>query len=179
MGAISEKETAVLGIIAEAPSCGYELEKIISDRHMRRWTDMGFSSIYFILKSLEKKGLICKKAASTRREKNIYSISAKGKKALKSSLFNMISSLDLSTPPYTLALVNISLLTKAEKISAFSKRLEKIESTIAFLGSVMEPYKKRTEAGPLVLYDWFTYMANAEIAWVSRFIEKTKECDYR
>ena len=38
-------ELAVLGLIVEQPRHGYEIEKVIEDRGMREWTEIGFSTI--------------------------------------------------------------------------------------------------------------------------------------
>ena len=50
-------EELILGILAEQPHHGYQIEKLIVDRGMRKWTDVGFSSIYYVLEKLEKKDL--------------------------------------------------------------------------------------------------------------------------
>ena len=54
-------EELILGILAEQPHHGYQIEKLIVDRGMRKWTDVGFSSIYYVLEKLEKKGLAKKR----------------------------------------------------------------------------------------------------------------------
>ena len=43
---------------------GYTIEKIIEERGMRHWTDIGFSSIYYVLKRLESRNLIVSSAAA-------------------------------------------------------------------------------------------------------------------
>ena len=55
---INEREAAILGLLCESPLYGYTIEKIIEERGMRHWTDIGFSSIYYVLKRLESKMLI-------------------------------------------------------------------------------------------------------------------------
>jgi DNA-binding PadR family transcriptional regulator len=55
---MTNAELVVLSLIAEQPRHGYEIEIVIEDRGMREWTEVGFSSIYYILKKLEKAGLI-------------------------------------------------------------------------------------------------------------------------
>lgn len=52
---ISLTEQLILGILAEGPQHGYHIEQIIKERDMRKWTDVGFSSIYYTLDKLEKK----------------------------------------------------------------------------------------------------------------------------
>ena len=36
-------EELILGILAEQPRHGYQIEKLIEERGMRKWTDVGFS----------------------------------------------------------------------------------------------------------------------------------------
>ena len=47
---LSNAEYAVLSLLAEAPRHGYGVERIVEERGMRNWTEIGFSSIYFLLK---------------------------------------------------------------------------------------------------------------------------------
>lgn len=55
---LSDAELLALGLVAEMPRHGYELEQVIEERGMREWTQIGFSSIYFVLGKLEKAGLV-------------------------------------------------------------------------------------------------------------------------
>ena len=55
---INEREAAILGLLCENPLYGYTIEKIIEERGMRHWTDIGFSSIYYVLKRLESRNFI-------------------------------------------------------------------------------------------------------------------------
>jgi DNA-binding PadR family transcriptional regulator len=55
---MTKAELAILGLVAEKPRHGYEIEGVIEARGMRDWTEIGFSSIYYLLKKLEDKGLV-------------------------------------------------------------------------------------------------------------------------
>ena len=55
---MTNAELAILSLIAEQPRHGYDIEQIIEARGMRDWTEIGFSSIYYLLNKLEKAGLI-------------------------------------------------------------------------------------------------------------------------
>ena len=65
---INEREAAILGLLWEKPLYGYTIEKIIEERGMRHWTDIGFSSIYYVLKRLESRNLL--KAPANNRKIN-------------------------------------------------------------------------------------------------------------
>jgi DNA-binding PadR family transcriptional regulator len=54
---LTDAELLLLGLVAEMPRHGYELDQVIQQRGMREWTEIGFSSIYFVLGKLEKLGL--------------------------------------------------------------------------------------------------------------------------
>ena len=51
---MTNAELAILSLIGESPRHGYEIEQVIEARGMREWTEIGFSSIYYLLKKLEK-----------------------------------------------------------------------------------------------------------------------------
>ena len=50
---MTNAEFAILSLIVEQPRHGYEIEQVIEERGMRNWTEVGFSSIYYILNKLE------------------------------------------------------------------------------------------------------------------------------
>src|SRR3954447_26224268 len=63
--ALTDGELTLLGLLAEQPRHGYDLEKVIEERGVRAWTALGFSSIYYVLDKLAKRGLIEPVAAPT------------------------------------------------------------------------------------------------------------------
>ena len=81
---LTDSELLVLGLVAEMPRHGYELEQIIELRGMREWTQIGFSSIYFVLGKLEKKGLIVARQPEKAKTKKSYTITDIGHEILVS-----------------------------------------------------------------------------------------------
>ena len=65
MKRLTDAELLLLGLVAEMPRHGYELDQVIQQRGMREWTQIGFSSIYFVLGKLEKLGLAAANTRST------------------------------------------------------------------------------------------------------------------
>ena len=55
---MTDTEFAILGLVHEEERHGYQIEAVIEERGMREWTAVGFSSIYYLLKKLEKKAFI-------------------------------------------------------------------------------------------------------------------------
>ena len=71
---LTDAELMILGLLAEMPRHGYELEQVIEKRALREWTEIGFSSIYFVLGKLEKSKLVsAKKAVDAKSKKNFFS----------------------------------------------------------------------------------------------------------
>ena len=69
MTELTDAQLLVLGLVAEMPRHGYELEQVIEQRGMREWTQIGFSSIYFVLGKLEKLGLVASEKPLARRRR--------------------------------------------------------------------------------------------------------------
>ena len=55
---MTDAELALLSLVVECPRHAYEIEHVISGRGMRDWTDVGFSSIYYLLGKMEQAGLV-------------------------------------------------------------------------------------------------------------------------
>ena len=55
---LTNTELALLSLVIERDMHGYEMERLIEERGMRNWTQVGFSSIYFVLRKLERAGLV-------------------------------------------------------------------------------------------------------------------------
>ena len=53
---LTDAEMLVLGLVAEMPRHGYQLDQVIEERGMRKWTQIGFSSIYYVLEQARKDG---------------------------------------------------------------------------------------------------------------------------
>ncbi len=58
---LTPAELTLLGLLVEEPRHGYELEEVITGRGMRDWTEIGFSSIYYLLGKLRDRELIAEK----------------------------------------------------------------------------------------------------------------------
>jgi len=55
---MTDAELAILSIVAEGPIHGYDIQTIITQRGLRAWTNIGVSSMYYVLEKLERQGLI-------------------------------------------------------------------------------------------------------------------------
>jgi DNA-binding PadR family transcriptional regulator len=110
---LTNAEFAILSLIAERPSHGYELEQIIEARGMREWTEVGFSSIYYLLRKLESAGLASSLAALAEGKgpaRKVYTITPAGKAALLAAIEDALSNPRRTYTPLQIGLANLPSL---------------------------------------------------------------------
>ena len=125
---ISNLEASVLGLICEGFGYGYELEKVIEERNMRNWTEIAFSSIYYVLKRLEKKELITSTSESVGgRSRKVYSITPQGKTIMQEKIRELLSQHHHITDPFDLGIGNMHLIPFEEIITMLRSHVSSIE----------------------------------------------------
>jgi len=171
MPEITLTETLILSIVAEKPMHGYELNKIIEDRNVRKWADVGFSSVYYVLDKLELKEYLTSDEV-TGKEKKIFCITNDGKIALKKESKYLIST---RHPSYTHWMTGItsSLLSDNQSIrESLSLRLLTLSEDLELLrkkmkSSVMEDEQSR------MLFDFSETMLKSEIKWIKGELKRS------
>jgi len=93
MTSITNKETALLGLLHEEPMHPYQIEKVVQYRDMRFWTEISMSSIYKVLSNLEEKGLVKSNVSisDANKPQRTYSLTDEGKKALSNKVIELLS----------------------------------------------------------------------------------------
>lgn len=119
----------VLGLVAEHPCHGKDINKRIEERGMRDWTAIGKSSIYGVLKILKEKGLV---ESWLEEEDNrivkIYQITSKGSVVLKKQIFNVLNNfIGKNDPDFYMAFSMLPLLSQQEQIDVFTNSLKNIK----------------------------------------------------
>ena len=116
MSTISNKETALLMLLAEEPMHAYQIEKVVEERDMRFWTEISMSSIYKLLKKLANDALISKKRkiADNGITKNVFSLTPKGRKALEEKINELISEPEHTRWRVDLATSHLAVLPREE-----------------------------------------------------------------
>ena len=107
---MTNAELAILSLIAETPRHGYEIDQTIELRGMREWTEIGFSSIYYLLRKLERAGFVGSELIPTHGRgsaKRIFQITLAGRAALSEATLAALSQPKPSYPSILLGLVNL------------------------------------------------------------------------
>jgi DNA-binding PadR family transcriptional regulator len=125
LGLLLEKETGVTGL---------ELEKTIDTRHMRIWTKIGKSSVYFSLKKLENKGFVSSETKYYRKNESnppvkerYYRITEEGRKEQEKSIFTILSTHEKIIDQFDIALAFSLCLSSTRRKQAMETRLKMIK----------------------------------------------------
>lgn len=120
----SDSELLILGLIAEMPRHGYELEQVIEKRGMREWTQIGFSSIYYVLGKLEKKELIIAEIPENSTARKCYQLTKTGNQVLVEQTLATLTTVQSNYPPLMLGMIHLSTLTRDQVLGALTIRIK-------------------------------------------------------
>ena len=165
----SPAEVLVLGMLYPKPIHGYELNKLIEERGIRQWANIGFSSIYYLLEKLESRGLVKSNGEKSKARKT-YAITAAGKKACAARTKELVENRVPNKNPFMTGLANSFVLTDTAFTELLESRMEYLNVQLADL--------KRTakDQGPLpkqaeYLFSFTTSNINSEIKWIKKVLE--------
>lgn len=167
---LTDSELLLLGLVAEMPRHGYELEQVIETRGMREWTQIGFSSIYFVLGKLEKAGLVLTEAPVGARSRKTFSITAAGREALQQQT---ISALETYRPTFSsllLGMIHWPALSRKAALGALEKRLSSVAAEmerLERLRRLRQPMPDHIEA----LFDLSASQLTAERSWIATTLD--------
>lgn len=176
---MTNAELALLSLLSEQPRHGYDIEKVIDERGMRDWTEIGFSSIYYLLRKLEKEGLIegeWEGHPGRGPARKVYALTPEGMSAVLDGVLEALSTPQPLFPPIQLGLANLPGVPKQKALAALLKYRK------ALLARSQAVQKKRDLQRPLPLFveAMFSYslaMIRAEHDWLGTFIQSLEEHD--
>lgn len=174
---LSSAEAALLGLLAEKPMHPYQIEQEVRYRDMRSWTELSMSSIYKLLRKLEKEGLVLKKIEKSpeNRLRKGYSLSGEGERRLQAKVRELLSEPEHTRWRVDIGTYNGNLVPEKvirEAMHAYRHALrEKItgyRNLQRFLEGTGCPRHR------LALAIRPVYLLEAEIAWVNSFLGQLK-----
>ena len=129
---LSLSEQLILGILSEQARHGYDIEKIIIQRGMRKWAVVGFSSIYYVLERLEEKGLATGDDTQG-NEKKQYSITNGGVSVLKAETKKRIAERMPANTHFMTGLATSDLIGASELAKSLEQRKVELASDLEAL----------------------------------------------
>jgi DNA-binding PadR family transcriptional regulator len=132
-------ELTVLGLVIERPRHGYDLEQVIQQRGIRQWTDIGFSSIYYLLTKLEQRGMLhVPEAPAPAKGRRVFHATDRGRDAAARNALALIAELRPAQHPVLVGLANLPLLDEQVYDQALHRRLTQLEARIAAVAAAQQ-----------------------------------------
>ena len=168
---MTNAELAILTLVNEQPRHGYQIEQVIEQRGMRQWTEVGFSSIYYLLKKLEGKGLVEGQLEETESgpARKVYHITQAGEAALHAAMLEALSEPQRRYSSFSLGLGNLPVLSSDEAVDALNQYHHKLTSRLENVQArwdAQQPLPYFVDA----LFNYSITMLTAELVWVEKFI---------
>lgn len=175
---LTDTELLILGLVAEMPRHGYELEQVIEQRGMREWTQIGFSSIYYVLGKLENKGLMVAEKPTNAKAKKKYGITREGREALVKQTLASLKSVRPTFSSVLLGMIHWSVLTREQALDALQIRSEMVGKELERFKNIyfeQQPLPDHVDA----MFDFSISQLKAEAEWISKTLSymKTKIWD--
>jgi DNA-binding PadR family transcriptional regulator len=173
---MTNTEMAILSLVAERPRHGYQIERVIEERGMREWTEIGFSSIYYLLKKLEREGLVEGQLEAAERgpARKVYRPTPAGLEALHHGILDALSTPHRHYPPLQLGLSNLPGIPLAEAVAALRQYQDALTTRLEGIQTGWErqrPLPYFVDA----MFDYSTTMIQAEGAWIEEFIAQLEK----
>jgi DNA-binding PadR family transcriptional regulator len=170
---LTDVEVVVLGLVDNGIHYGYEIEKEIKNRNIRYWTDISFSSIYYILNKLEDRDYLTsnKEESTNRPSRKVYKLTETGRQELIDALKHNLSNRDKMGSSFNLGIGFLGALEKEDVITCLEKYIESIDDLITTYSSDLERVKPLWPEHIQGLYTRPITILNAEREWVKDFKE--------
>jgi DNA-binding PadR family transcriptional regulator len=167
---LTAAELTVLSLVVERPSHGYDLERVVDERGIRWWTDIGFSSIYYVLTKLEKRELIAADEARA-RSRRVFHATAQGRAVAAEAARALITGSHVVHDPVLVGLANLSLLTDRDYEVALRTRLVALDARIVGVRAAAESQSPL----PVPASEVFSYtlrLLDAERSWLAERVQE-------
>ena len=159
-------------MVNERPLHGYEVNKLFDQRNIRKWADIGFSSIYYVLEKLESRGLLSS-ADARGKEKKLYEITSDGRKLLKTEAVLLLSERKPANTPLMTGLVASDFIDKTDLLKALTMRKETLLTDLGALRSA-QAHARGAPQSAQRLFSLSETLLVAELTWIDKEIERIK-----
>ena len=168
---MTNAELAVLSLVVECPRHAYEIEQVIAERGMRESTDVGFSSIYYLLGKMEHAGLVqghSDDMSSKGPARKVYSPTAEGFSAWTEASLAALGTTQAKMP-FLLGLANLPGLPEDRALEAARSCLAVLDDR---LRSVREKRRSLREIEWFVdeVFDYSEHSLLSGRDWVAGFV---------
>jgi DNA-binding PadR family transcriptional regulator len=165
---VTPAELTLLGLLVEKPRHGYELEEVIAERGMREWTEIGFSSIYYLLTKLRDRGLIATTTEPAHgKARKVFTPTPDGFRVCAEAAEEAIAVLVPVFPPVLVGLANQPVIPPDRLRDASARRADALTAKIAEVRAAAT----RGHVPPFVraIFDYSLTQLEAEQRWLTKY----------
>lgn len=133
---LTPAEFVVLGLVIERPRHGYDLDQTIAERGIRAWTNVAFSSIYYVLGKLEARQFVESDHGVRSTSRRVYSATETGRSAAAEATAEVLEGAAPSFSSFVIGLSNVDLIDSTQfqlliraRAAVLSEQVELIEAT--------------------------------------------------
>jgi DNA-binding PadR family transcriptional regulator len=171
---MTDAELAILSLVAEGPQHGYQIQQAIEVRGIREWTNIGFSSVYYVLNKLESDGLLDSQLTPSARgpARKVYELTKAGRGVLQTAVADLLSTPRDRGSGFALGLANMHLLRPDQVRRALDAYESKLRSRIADLNAARAEHFGVADDPPLqvvALFDYSQRLLITELEWMNEF----------
>jgi DNA-binding PadR family transcriptional regulator len=170
----NNSELALLTLLVEGPRHGYQLEQDIVTRGLRQWTEIGFSSIYYLLNRMQKQGWVTSEVLleEGKPARRVYRVTESGLAAVIEAVRQRLADPAPLSGDFMLGLANQVLLPVEERLAAMRSFRQRLAGRLT---EVQQKWQQNQAHMPPFVNDLFDHsqtMLQAELDWVNSWILK-------
>lgn len=170
---MTNAELAILSLVLEGPRHGYAIEQVIEERGMREWTEVGFSSIYYILRKLQDHGWVeshLQEEVGPGPARKVFHITQSGLVAWREATLAVLATPAQRSKPLLLGLNNLPAIPKDEALAALKQHRKLLVDQRDHL------LRRVQEQSPLpyfvqAMFDYSLTLVRSRLEWMSALIE--------
>ncbi len=177
---MTNSELVILSLVAEQPRHGYQIEQVIEEREMREWTELGFSSIYYLLNKLEAAGLIesaLERSPGRGPARKVYTITRAGWETCQEGILEALSEPPQPESMFLLGMSNLPAVPRAEAQAALQQYADRLAERREHLLERMQIGQGAFPFHVGAMFDFSLTMIQAELAWLDKFIQQLEAQD--
>lgn len=175
---LSDLELTLLCLVAEGARYGSEIERLIAERGVREWLNIGSASFYYVLTRLEGQGLLLR-GVNGSADQAVYQITDAGRGVVQTAVADLLCQPRSLSEGFAVGLANIGVLKPHQALRALIRHRD---SLVRRLNSAESHWAERSgenapdAASPYeAFYTHGIAVMRAELEWLNHYIEVWRE----
>lgn len=173
---LTQKQFIVAAMLIDGPAHGYQLEQRIQSEAMRRTVTIGFSSIYQILNTLEKRGYVRHtEAVANGKLQKRFALTDQGKALLAQSFVSAFTRVSAKDEEFLLALTGVAEIPLPALRALVQERIDNIQNVITALQQYRAEIDDNRETMIQLGYERRIAMLSCERDFLEKWLINQKE----